>query len=125
MTKQSKEIRRMIRNAANVAIARAERLQKCGGVDPESPYFCKAIVCAALKDAALDYMPLTPEGKAEVKNLALYNAAPDLLAACKLLVGCQNYAMNRDDGLAVPSYELRAAITEAQTAIAKAEKGTQ
>ena len=67
--KNQHQIKAMLRNAYRVAVARAEQAEKSGAVNPEAPHFCKAIVCAALRSTALDYVPLTAEGKADVKNL--------------------------------------------------------
>ena len=44
----------------------------------------------------------------------------ELLRVCRLFVNCQNYAMDRGDGVATTSYELRSALTEAGIAIANA-----
>lgn len=69
MNAVQRQINGMINNATRVAKARAQRLAKSGGCDPQAGHFCKAVVYAALTDTAKDYFPLHPDGKADAKNL--------------------------------------------------------
>lgn len=59
----------MLNQSLKVAKERAKRFAKSGGIDPDAPHFCKAVVYAALHDTAKDYFPLSEEGKADAKNL--------------------------------------------------------
>ena len=70
MTKEQKsEIKRIIKQGAEIAITEAERLSRSGGIALDSPWFCLALAHLGLKEAAATFAPISSEGRKEVKNL--------------------------------------------------------